>query len=76
MSAVIEPDRSFTNRYRGYYKRIKDKGVYLSISGAEPAIPENLLEKYPEMKNQNNMKFWKFIEEMIEGFFLLKTIQT
>jgi hypothetical protein len=60
---AAKPDTSFISRYRYYYKRIKEKGVYLIISGAEPVAPENIFEKYPEMKMVNNGKFWQFMED-------------
>lgn len=58
-----QPDQSMIDQYRGYYKRIKDKGVDLVISGGEPEVPSNLFEKYPEMKDVSNGKFWQFIED-------------
>ena len=60
---TVKPDLSFINRTRSYYKRIKDKGVYLIISGAEPVCPKDLFEKYPEMRDVNNGRFWQFIED-------------
>jgi hypothetical protein len=64
-----KPDQTYIDRYRSYYKRIKDMGVYLVISGGEPDGPENLFEKYPEMKNVHNGEFWKFIENGTKELF-------
>ncbi|MDR0845556.1 MAG: hypothetical protein LBN71_10060 [Tannerella sp.] len=63
------PDPERINRYRSYYKRIKDKGVYLIISGGEPVVPKDLFEKYPEMKHVNNQKFWQFMEDKTQELF-------
>ncbi|MDD4922505.1 MAG: hypothetical protein PHS30_08535 [Bacteroidales bacterium] len=64
-----KPDAKFISQYRGYYKRIKNKGVSLVISGGEPVAPANLFEKYPEMKNFNNGKFWQFIENKTKELY-------
>jgi hypothetical protein len=64
-----KPDEEMTSRYRDYYRRIKDKGVYLIISGGEPLAPANLFEKYPEMKTVTNGKFWQFIEDKTKELF-------
>ncbi len=57
------PDQNYIAKYRSYYKRIKDKGVYLIISGGEPVGPNDLFQKYPEMRDVNNGKFWQFVED-------------
>ena len=63
------PDVDFINRYRSYYKRIKDKGVYLIISGGEPVAPADLFEKYPEMKLINNGNLWQFMEDKTKELY-------
>ena len=64
-----KPDQDFISRYRGYYKRIKDKGVYLIISGGEPVYPEGLFEQYPEMSNVNSEQFWTFTADKTKELF-------
>ena len=59
----VTPDQNYIAKYRSYYKRIKDKGVYLIISGGEPVCPGDLFQKYPEMKDVNNGKFWQYVED-------------
>lgn len=63
------PDQTMIDQYRSYYKRIKNKGVYLVISGAEPALPAGLFDKYPEMRDVTNGKFWQFIEDKAKELY-------
>jgi hypothetical protein len=56
------PDMESINQYRNYYRRLKEKGVYLVIGGGEPVAPLDLFVNYPEMKQVNNQLFWRFIE--------------
>jgi len=63
------PDKERIERHRDYYKRIKNKGVYLIISGAEPEYPDGLFEKYPEMRMATNEKFWKFVEDKTKELY-------
>ncbi len=63
------PDPALIAKYRYYYKRIKAKGVYLIIGGQEPLYPTGFFDKYPEMANVNNGKFWKFIETKTKEFY-------
>lgn len=66
---TAKPDQNSISKYRSYYKQIKDKGVYLIISGGEPVVPEDLFQKYPDMKNVNNGKFWKFVEDKTKELY-------
>lgn len=62
-------DQDYINRYRSYFQKLKEKGVYLVLGGNEPILPTNLLEKYPEMKDIYNWKLWKFIEDKTKELF-------
>ena len=64
-----KPDENMISRYRDYYRRIKDKGVYLIISGAEPVFPPGLFDKYPEMKKVSNGKLWQFIGDKAKELY-------
>ncbi len=66
---AASPDQEYINRYREYYKRIKNKGIYLIISGAEPEYPDGLFDTYPEMRMATNEKFWKFVEDKTMELF-------
>ena len=66
---TAKPDQNSIRKYRSYYKQIKDKGVYLIISGGEPVVPEDLFQKYPDMKNVNNGKFWQFVEDKTKELY-------
>lgn len=66
---TVRPDQDYITQYRNYYKQIKDKGVYLIISGGEPVCPPDLFQKYPEMKDVNNGKFWEFIEDKTKELY-------
>ncbi|MEI6679048.1 MAG: hypothetical protein WCL21_10605 [Mariniphaga sp.] len=66
---TAKPDQQMVNQYRSYYKRIKNKGVYLIISGGEPVCPKDLFEKYPEMRPVNNGKFWHFVEDKTKELY-------
>ena len=57
------PNQTNITEYRKYYQRLKNKGIYLIISGGEPVAPNDIFEKYPEMKQADNQKFWRFIED-------------
>ncbi|MEI6277397.1 MAG: hypothetical protein WCP08_15465 [Prolixibacteraceae bacterium] len=63
------PDQNFTTKFRSIYKRIKDKGVYLTLSAGEPVCPKDIFEKYPEMKMFNNGKFWQFVEDKTKELY-------
>jgi hypothetical protein len=63
------PDQDAILRHREYYQRLKKKGVSLIIGAAEPVVPKDLFEKYPEMKNVNNQQFWKFMEDKTKELY-------
>ena len=65
----VTPDQNYIAKYRSYYKRIKDKGVYLIISAGEPVGPDDLFQKYPQMRDVTNGKFWQFVEDKTKELY-------
>ena len=63
------PNQDEIRRHRKYYQQLKKKGVYLIIGAGEPVAPKDLFEKYPEMKDVNNHKFWQFMEDKTKELF-------
>ena len=66
---AAQPDQKMISQYRSYYKRIKNKGVYLIISGGEPVCPADVFVKYPGMRTVNNGEFWQFVEDKTKELY-------
>ena len=66
---AANPDSSFISIQRDYFRRIKKMGVYLVVTASEPSVPNDLFDKYPEMRNVANGKFWQFIEDKTKELY-------
>jgi hypothetical protein len=62
-------DQAAVAKLRGQIAHFKRRGLKVTISGAEPILPDGFFDKYPEARDVSNGLLWKYFENRTAEVF-------